>query len=106
MEQQVYLFKSSLNTVDVTFQNLNSSVISITDVSYYDDSDPMKVVADLRDDKKKLMNMMADTTIANAQIRYLSKTVQLEARTKLLNPKSTRVYFYQITKELQKCKSA
>ena len=30
---------------------------------------------------------MADTTTANAQVRTLSETVRLDARTKLLNPK-------------------
>jgi len=87
MEQQAELFKSALKTVDVTFQNLDSSEISITDVSHYYDSDPTKVVAGLRDDKKKPMSMMADTTTANAQVRSLSETVRLDARTKLLNPK-------------------
>merc|ERR1711892_1131119 len=52
MEQQADLFKSALKTVDVTFQNLDSSEISITDVSHYYDSDPTKVVQGLRDDKK------------------------------------------------------
>jgi len=87
MEQQADLFKSALKRVDVTFQNLDSSEISITDVSHYYDSDPTKVVAGLRDDKKKPMSMMADTTTANAQVRSLSETVRLDARTKLLNPK-------------------
>merc|ERR1712127_139536 len=87
MEQQADLFKSALKTVDVTFQNLDSSEISITDVSHYYDSDPTKVVESLRDDKKKPMSMMADTTTANAQVRSLSETVRLDARTKLLNPK-------------------
>merc|ERR1719287_283975 len=87
MEQQADLFKSALKTVDVTFQNLDSSEISITDVSHYYDSDPTKVVAGLRDDKKKPMSLMADTTTANAQVRTLSETVRLDARTKLLNPK-------------------
>mmetsp|Transcript_25951 Transcript_25951/g.55788 ORF Transcript_25951/g.55788 Transcript_25951/m.55788 type:complete len:1405 (+) Transcript_25951:187-4401(+) len=87
MEQQADLFKSALKTVDVTFQNLDSSEISITDVSHYYDSDPTKVVMGLRDDKKKPMSMMADTTTANAQVRSLSETVRLDARTKLLNPK-------------------
>merc|ERR1712238_403639 len=86
-EQQAELFKSALKTVDVTFQNLDSSEISITDVSHYYDSDPTKVVAGLRDDKKKPMSMMADTTTANAQVRSLSETVRPDARTKLLNPK-------------------
>merc|ERR1712087_893803 len=87
MEQQTDLFKNALKTVDVTFQNLDSSEISITDVSHYYDSDPTKVVSGLRDDKKKPMSMMADTTTANAQVRSLSETVRLDARTKLLNPK-------------------
>jgi len=87
MEQQADLFKSALKNVDVTFQNLDSSEISITDVSHYYDSDPTKVVQGLRDDKKKPMSLMADTTTANAQVRTLSETVRLDARTKLLNPK-------------------
>merc|ERR1712187_589784 len=87
MEQQADLFKSALKTVDVTFQNLDSSEISITDVSHGYDSDPTKVVQGLRDDKKKPMAFIADTTTANAQVRTLSETVRLDARTKLLNPK-------------------
>ena len=87
MEQQADLFKAALKKVDVTFQNLDSSEISITDVSHYYDSDPTKVVQGLRDDKKKPMSLMADTTTANAQVRTLSETVRLDARTKLLNPK-------------------
>jgi len=87
MEAQADLFKAALKNVDVTFQNLDSSEISITDVSHYYDSDPTKVVQGLRDDKKKPMSLMADTTTANAQVRTLSETVRLDARTKLLNPK-------------------
>jgi len=87
MEQQADLFKSALSKVDVTFQNLDSSEISITDVSHYYDSDPTKVVQGLRNDGKKPMSLMADTTTANAQVRTLSETVRLDARTKLLNPK-------------------
>uniref|UniRef100_A0A7S2V7R8 magnesium chelatase n=1 Tax=Entomoneis paludosa TaxID=265537 RepID=A0A7S2V7R8_9STRA len=87
MEQQADLFKAALKNVDVTFQNLDSSEISITDVSHYYDSDPTKVVQGLRDDKRKPMALMADTTTANAQVRTLSETVRLDARTKLLNPK-------------------
>jgi magnesium chelatase subunit H len=87
MESQAELFKSALKRVDVTFQNLDSSEISITDVSHYYDSDPTKVVQSLRDDKRKPVSLMADTTTANAQVRTLAETVRLDARTKLLNPK-------------------
>merc|ERR1719378_467019 len=37
MEQQQDLFRAALSTVDVTFQNLDSSEISISDVSHYYD---------------------------------------------------------------------
>ncbi|HEY9809417.1 MAG TPA: magnesium chelatase subunit H [Halomicronema sp.] len=81
------LFEASLKTAEVTFQNLDSSEISLTDVSHYYDSDPTKVIATLRGDGKQPASYMADTTTANAQIRTLSETVRLDARTKLLNPK-------------------
>jgi magnesium chelatase subunit H len=87
MQQNEDLFRASLKTADVTFQNLDSSEISLTDVSHYYDSDPTKIVARLRDDGKAPTAFMADTTTANAQIRTLSETVRLDSRTKLLNPK-------------------
>merc|ERR1712134_204997 len=40
-----------------------------------------------RGDKKKPASFIADTTTANAQVRTLSETMRLDARTKLLNPK-------------------
>jgi len=81
------LFKSALSKVDVTFQNLDSSEISLTDVSHYFDNDPTKVVSNLRKDGKKPAALIADTTTANAQVRSLSAQVRLDSRTKLLNPK-------------------
>ncbi len=87
MDLQTDLFRASLKRVDLTFQNLDSSEISLTDVSHNFDSDPTKVVSTLRDDKKKPHSFIADTTTANAQVRSLSETVRLDARTKLLNPK-------------------
>ena len=57
-----------MKTVDVTFQNLDSSEISLTDVSHYFDSDPTKLVAGLRDDGKTPAAFIADTTTANAQV--------------------------------------
>ncbi len=87
MDDNRKLFESSLKSAEVTFQNLDSSEISLTDVSHYFDSDPTKVVASLRDDKKKPTAYIADTTTANAQVRTLSETVRLDSRTKMLNPK-------------------
>ncbi|BAY52292.1 magnesium-protoporphyrin methyltransferase [Thermostichus vulcanus NIES-2134] len=87
MQQARELFETALKTVDVTFQNLDSSEISLTDVSHYFDSDPTKLVAALRGDGKQPKAYIADTTTANAQVRTLSETVRLDSRTKLLNPK-------------------
>ncbi|MGB3494690.1 MAG: magnesium chelatase subunit H [Elainellaceae cyanobacterium] len=87
MDESRDMFESSLKTVDLTFQNLDSSEISLTDVSHYFDSDPTKLVQGLRADGKKPASFIADTTTANAQVRTLSETVRLDARTKLLNPK-------------------
>merc|ERR1712193_321367 len=80
-------FVGAMKKVDVTFQNLDSSEISLTDVSHYFDSDPTNLVAGLRTDGKKPTALIADTTTANAQVRTLGETVRLDARTKLLNPK-------------------
>ena len=105
MEQQAELFKSVLKIVDATFQNLISSEISITDVSHNYNSDPTKVVESLRNDKKKPMIMMADTTTANAQVRSLSETIRLDARTNLLNSKLYEGMFligYEEVREIQK----
>ena len=87
MDNSRELFEASLKKAEVTFQNLDSSEISLTDVSHYFDSDPTKVVASLREDGKQPASYMADTTTANAQVRTLSETVRLDARTKMLNPK-------------------
>jgi len=80
-------FEAAMKTVDVTFQNLDSSEISLTDVSHYFDSDPTKLVSGLRDDGHVPASFIADTTTANAQVRTLGSQVRLDARTKLLNPK-------------------
>jgi len=49
-EEQREVFESALKSVDATFQNLDSSEISLTDVSHYFDSDPTKLVSGLRTD--------------------------------------------------------
>jgi len=87
MDESRGIFETALKTADATFQNLDSSEISLTDVSHYFDSDPTKLVASLRKDGKKPAAYIADTTTANAQVRTLSETVRLDTRTKLLNPK-------------------
>ena len=105
METKTDIFKSALSKVDVTFQNLDSSEISLTDVSHYFDSDPTKLVAGVRKDGKMPSSFIADTTTANAQVRSLSETVRLDSRTKLLNPKwyeGMLASGYEGTREIQK----
>ena len=68
-EMQRDVFERAMKTVDVTFQNLDSSEISLTDVSHYFDSDPTKLVQSLRGDGKSPSAYIADTTTANAQAR-------------------------------------
>jgi magnesium chelatase subunit H len=87
MGQNQQVFEAALKTAEVTFQNLDSSEISLTDVSHYFDSDPTKVISSLRSDGKSPASYIADTTTANAQVRSLSETIRLDTRTKLLNPK-------------------
>ncbi|KAL1330543.1 hypothetical protein AAHE18_12G117200 [Arachis hypogaea] len=87
MMEKRKVFEMALSTADATFQNLDSSEISLTDVSHYFDSDPTNLVQNLRKDGKKPSAYIADTTTANAQVRTLAETVRLDARTKLLNPK-------------------
>ncbi|OVA03446.1 CobN/magnesium chelatase [Macleaya cordata] len=87
MTEKRKVFEMALSTADATFQNLDSSEISLTDVSHYFDSDPTNLVQNLRKDGKKPSAYIADTTTANAQVRTLGETVRLDARTKLLNPK-------------------
>lgn len=87
MNQNRDVFESVMKTADVTFQNLDSAEISLTDVSHYFDSDPTKLIAGLRADGKAPTSYIADTTTANAQVRSLGETIRLDSRTKLLNPK-------------------
>ena len=67
------MFESAMKTVDMTFQNLDSSEISLTDVSHYFDSDPTKLVQGLRGDGKMPNAYIADTTTANAQVTTVSR---------------------------------
>ena len=65
-----------MKTVDATFQNLDSSEISLTDVSHYFDSDPTKLVQGLRSDGKAPNAYIADTTTANAQVLQRTDVLQ------------------------------
>lgn len=68
MMEKRQVFEMALSTAEATFQNLDSSEISLTDVSHYFDSDPTNLVQNLRKDGKKPNAYIADTTTANAQV--------------------------------------
>lgn len=62
-------FSLYLCSASLPQQNLDSSEISLTDVSHYFDSDPTKLVQSLRTDGKGPNAYIADTTTANGQVR-------------------------------------
>lgn len=72
MTEKRQVFEMALSTADATFQNLDSSEISLTDVSHYFDSDPTNLVQNLRKDGKKPSSYIADTTTANAQVKVVT----------------------------------
>ncbi|XP_073034696.1 magnesium-chelatase subunit ChlH, chloroplastic isoform X2 [Primulina eburnea] len=72
MTEKRNIFEMALSTADATFQNLDSSEISLTDVSHYFDSDPTNLVQNLRKDGKKPNAYVADTTTANAQVNSMT----------------------------------
>ncbi|KAK4534048.1 hypothetical protein CDCA_CDCA01G0073 [Cyanidium caldarium] len=80
-------FERALRSVEVSMQNLDSSEISLTDVSNYADGANEKWVAALRGDGRQPRSYVADSTTANIAVRSLDETVRLDSRTKLLNPK-------------------
>lgn len=77
-EEARAVFEKSMSTVDMTFQNLDSSEISLTDVSHYFDSDPTNLVQGLRKDGRKPNSYVADTTTANAQVCLPHHSVRVQ----------------------------
>lgn len=77
MAEKRKVFEMALSTAEATFQNLDSSEISLTDVSHYFDSDPTNLVQNLRKDGKKPSAYIADTTTANAQVQIIPPNLLL-----------------------------
>lgn len=103
MTEKRKVFEMALSTADATFQNLDSSEISLTDVSHYFDSDPTNLVQNLRKDGKKPSAYIADTTTANAQVN-ISETIQLRLYSVPLPSKSKGHCELPITKLDEKWK--
>lgn len=82
-------YERALQTVSLTFQNVDSTEMNITDIDHYFEylGGVTNAVKQLREDGQQPTVMLADSTGSEAKIRTLDETVRLEARTKLLNPK-------------------
>lgn len=73
--------------IDTTYQNIDSSEVSLIDVDHYFEylggmTALVEAASGTRPDA-----VLADTTAATARVRSLAETLRLETRTKLLNPK-------------------
>jgi magnesium chelatase subunit H len=82
-------YERALQTVTLTFQNVDSTEMNITDIDHYFEylGGVTSAVKQLREDHQQPTVMLADATGSESKIRTLDETVRLEARTKLLNPK-------------------
>jgi magnesium chelatase subunit H len=81
------LMERALSRVEVTYQNLDTTEIGITDVDHYFEylGGVSKAVEKQSGALPKIY--LSDSLSANSKIRTLDETVRLETRTKTLNPK-------------------
>lgn len=91
--------------IDTTYQNLDSSEVSLTDVDhYFEYLGGLTALTEARSGTRPDV-LVADTTSARATVRTLEETVRLEVRTKLLNPRWTEgmlKHGYQGVEEIRK----
>ncbi|MEL7188154.1 MAG: magnesium chelatase subunit H [Pseudomonadota bacterium] len=86
--QQRDLLQSALGTVDFTYQNLESIELGINDVDQYVDGlgGVSRSIAKAKGEEAPIYILDA-TRGNNAKVRTLSEQIDLEARTRTLNPK-------------------
>ncbi|NJC05541.1 magnesium chelatase subunit H [Sphingomonas kaistensis] len=86
--QQRALLKSALGEVELTYQNLESVELGVTDVDQYMDGlgGISRSVARARGGKAPLIYIVDETSRGAARVRTLSEQVELESRTRTLNP--------------------
>ena len=84
--QQRALLKSALGTVELTYQNLESVELGVTDVDQYMDGlgGITRSVARARGTAPPIY--IIDATRGEARVRTLAEQVELESRTRTLNP--------------------
>lgn len=81
------LLELALSRADVTYQNIDTTEVGITDVDHYFEylGGVSKAVEKHRGTRPRIY--LSDTLSPGAKVRTLEETVRLETRTKTLNPK-------------------
>jgi magnesium chelatase subunit H len=81
------LFESELAGVELTYQNLESVELGVTDIDHYVDGlgGMSKAVAKARGEAAPVY--IVDATQGDTKVRTLSEQIDLETRTRMLNPK-------------------
>jgi magnesium chelatase subunit H len=85
--QQRELLQSALGTVDFTYQNLESIELGINDVDQYVDGLGGVTRSVARAKGKASPVYILDATRGSTKVRTLAEQIDLEARTRTLNPK-------------------
>ncbi len=80
------LLKSALAGVEFTFQNLESAELGVTDIDHYVDALGGMARSVERARGSKAPVYIVDSTRGQARVRTLSEQVELETRTRVLNP--------------------
>ena len=86
-ENQEALFRSALRTVEVTFQNIDSSEISIADTDHYFEYLGGVSAAVTANGGGTPRVLVADGYSPRPKIRDIDDAIRLESRTRMLNPK-------------------
>jgi PAS domain S-box-containing protein len=81
------LLERALSRVEVTYQNIDTTEVGITDVDHYFEYLGGVSKAVEKQTGKRPRIYLSDTLSPNAKVRTLEETVRLETRTKTLNPK-------------------
>lgn len=81
------LLDGALSRVEVSYQNIDSTEVGISDVDHYFEYLGGVTKAVEKRAGKRPQVYLSDALTPNAKIRTLKETLQLEIRTKVLNPK-------------------
>jgi magnesium chelatase subunit H len=81
------LLEQALSRVEVSYQNIDTTEVGITDVDHYFEYLGGVSKAVEKHAGARPVIYLSDTLSPNAKVRTLEETIQLETRTKALNPK-------------------